>query len=103
LCLAGGVQRAEVECALHLLEAQRWVQPVAVDAIRVEPYHGRIAEIVSQAISPALRTRDCAARGGVWPIGPAKCTRVGGTVELGPGGCPAAVGGSMPTAVLAAS
>jgi serine/threonine protein kinase len=56
LCLAGGVQRAEAESALHLLEAQRWVQPVAGDAIRVEPYHDKIAEIVSQAISPALRS-----------------------------------------------
>jgi hypothetical protein len=50
-----GANRAELDGALNLLEAQRYIQPSAREPQRIEPYHDRIAEIVHDAISSTLR------------------------------------------------
>jgi hypothetical protein len=57
LCLAGSASRAELECALNLLEAQHYVRPTTTHPLCIEPYHDQVAELVQCAIPAATRTR----------------------------------------------
>ena len=57
LCQPGGLHDAELECALRLLEAQRYIRPTASAPMRIEPYHDRIAECVTSNMPPETRVR----------------------------------------------
>jgi hypothetical protein len=57
LCLAGSASRADLECALNLLEAQHYVRPTTTHPLAIEPYHDQIAELVQRSIPSATRTQ----------------------------------------------
>ena len=54
---AARVSRAELECALNLLEAQRYVRPTTTAPLCIQPYHDRIAEWIHEGMSHPLRTQ----------------------------------------------
>jgi hypothetical protein len=57
LCLAGSASRAELECALNLLESQHYVRATTTHPLCIEPYHDQLAELVQRALPAATRTQ----------------------------------------------
>jgi hypothetical protein len=55
LCEIAGIGALELEQALHLLEAQRYVRTTTALPLRVEPYHAQIAEFSLGALPAGAR------------------------------------------------